>query len=306
MKFNTNHVQFSGTGSEVRPGRRGRRIYAEYRNPGPDRGLNVRPRGGRRPAARQPPVYIPVPGPDGNRVPLVKVSDGPPSGPAFGFPDNETELAQEARTITTISWEPIPQSSKYLVSCSPITNMEENTFQMSLPGTSTGATLIGSTSGSSYNVVVEAMRGGAKEKVLEEVVTVGNTEWRHDNGNNYHIGEKWDRHAENGHMMSCTCLGNGKGEFKCEPRESTCYDDGKMYKVGNQWQKEYQGAICTCTCYGGQQRPGGQTDVEVDLLQPTPNAFDRYRENALRKLNIQRPIECLRPELLADAHSPLE
>lgn len=37
------------------------------------------------------------------------------------------------------------------------------------------------------------------------------------------------------------------------PDESTCYDDGKMYKVGNQWQKEYLGAICTCTCHGGQQ-----------------------------------------------------
>lgn len=37
------------------------------------------------------------------------------------------------------------------------------------------------------------------------------------------------------------------------PDESTCFDDGKMYQVGNQWQKEYLGAICTCTCYGGQQ-----------------------------------------------------
>lgn len=44
-------------------------------------------------------------------------------------------------------------------------------------------------------------------------------EWCHDNGYNYRVGEKWDRQGENGHMMSCTCLGNGKGEFKCEPRE---------------------------------------------------------------------------------------
>lgn len=46
------------------------------------------------------------------------------------------------------------------------------------------------------------------------------TEWCHDSGNNYRIGEKWERRAENGHLMSCTCLGNGKGEFKCEPRKS--------------------------------------------------------------------------------------
>lgn len=44
-------------------------------------------------------------------------------------------------------------------------------------------------------------------------------EWCHDSGNNYRIGEKWDRQAQDGHMMSCTCLGNGKGEFKCEPRK---------------------------------------------------------------------------------------
>ncbi|KAK0134225.1 Fibronectin [Merluccius polli] len=367
----TNQVQFTGIGDEILPGQQGQYIYTEHQNLGPNNGFNSRdtsPQGGQRPTSSQPLVYIPVPGPDGHRdSPVVKVSDGPLPGLAFGFPDNETDLPQEAQTITTISWQPIPQTSEYLVSCNPITNIEENTFQMSLPGTSTSATLIGLTSGASYNVVVEAVRGGAKEKVLEEVITVGNavpgdipvdgnrdvcydththtyhevgsewermsetgfklwcrclglgsghfrcdsSKWCHDNGHNYYIGEKWDRHAENGHMMSCTCLGNGKGEFKCEPHESTCYDEGKMYKVGNQWQKEYQGAICICTCYGGQQgwrcgnckRPGGQTEVEVDLL-PVPNTFDRYRENALRKLNIQCPIECLRPELLADTHSP--
>ncbi|KAM8856809.1 fibronectin 1a isoform 4-T4 [Synchiropus picturatus] len=369
--FDSNQVHLAGTGGQSGPGQQGQHIYTEYQSLGPNNGLFGGPKEGQRPTLKEPLVYIPVAGPDGNRVPLVKVSDIPLPGLAFGFPENETELPQEAHTITTISWQPIPLTTEYEVSCNPITVHEERGFQMRLPGSSSSATLIGLTSGASYNVVVEAMRGGAKEKVLEEVVTVGNavpgeipalanrdvcydtfthtyhevgaewgrmsetgfklwcrclglgsghfrcdsSKWCHDNGNNYHIGEKWDRQAENGHMMSCTCLGNGKGEFKCEPHESTCYDDGKMYHVGNQWQKEYLGAICTCTCYGGQQgwrcenckRPGGQTDVEADLLQPVhTDAFDRYRENALRKLNIQCPIECLRPELLADAISPTD
>eukprot|EP00066_Takifugu_rubripes_P020487 XP_011609753.1 PREDICTED: fibronectin-like [Takifugu rubripes] len=365
--FDSNHVHFAGTSGQNRPGQQGQHIYTEFQNLGPNNGLYGPfggPKEGQRPTLKEPLVYIPVAGPDGNRVPLVKVSDGPLSGVVFDFPNNETEIPQEAQTITTISWKPFPQTLEYEVSCNPITHLEEQGFQMRLPGTSNSATLIGLTSGASYNVVVEAMTDGAKEKVLEEVVTVGNavpgdipitpnrdvcydtftqtyhevgsewermsetgfklwcrclglgsghfrcdsSKWCHDSGNNYRIGEKWDRHAENGHMMSCTCLGNGKGEFKCEPHESTCYDDGKMYKVGNQWQKEYLGAICTCTCHGGQQgwrcenckRPGS-TDVNADVLHPVPSdAFDRYRENALRKLNIHCPIECLRPELLAD------
>lgn len=62
--------------------------------------------------------------------------------------------------------------------------------------------------------------------------------------------------GQNGHSL--IVLFKGEFEIMCilsltYPDESTCYDDGKMYKVGNQWQKEYLGAICTCTCHGGQQ-----------------------------------------------------
>lgn len=78
FSFNSNHVHFAGTSGQNRPGQQGQHIYTEYQNLGPNNGLFGPfggPKEGQRPTLKEPLVYVPVAGPDGNRVPLVKVCE---------------------------------------------------------------------------------------------------------------------------------------------------------------------------------------------------------------------------------------
>lgn len=277
----------------------------------------------------------------------------------FGPQINDTGLLEVA-SQTTISWRPLLETTEYVISCHPVDH-EESPLEFRVPGTSTSATLNGLTRGATYNIIVEALKGVNRHKILEELVTVSNaaperglqpvedtcydtftgshytvgqewermsesgfklwckclgygsghfkcdsSKWCHDGGVNHRIGEKWDRRGENGQMLSCTCLGNGKGEFKCEPHEATCYDEGKLYNVGEQWQKEYLGAICSCTCYGGQQgwrcdncrRPGSAVTPDA-----TGHTVSQYTQKFQANYNVKCPIECFLPlGLQADSH----
>ncbi|XP_018415459.1 PREDICTED: fibronectin isoform X11 [Nanorana parkeri] len=290
---------------------------------------------------------------------VIAVRNNQKSEPLTG----RKKTGQEVASQTTISWRPLLETTEYIISCHPVGH-EEAPLEFRVPGTSTSATLNGLTRGATYNIIVEALKGINRHKILEELVTVSNTvlpdgalqpvedtcydtftgahytvgqewermsesgfklwckclgygsghfkcdssKWCHDSGVNHRIGEKWDRQGENGQMMSCTCLGNGKGEFKCEPHEATCYDEGKLYNVGEQWQKEYLGAICSCTCYGGQQgwrcdncrRPGSA--VTPDATGHTVSQYtQRFQANFVS--NVKCPIECFLPlGLQADSH----
>ncbi|XP_042586872.1 fibronectin-like isoform X3 [Cyprinus carpio] len=220
-----NHVHMVGPNRHNTLGQQGQHIYTEHQS------YNLGNNGQQPhlPSQREPLVYIPLPGADGQRVPVVQVSEGPEPGFPFGGLYNETNLPQEAQTQTTIMWQPVPHTSEYVVSCSPLTEINEKTFQMRLPGMSTSATLIGLTSGASYNVLVESVNGDQKQKVLEDVVTVRNSvpgagviptgrDVCYDTFTaTYHeVGAEWERMSETGFKLWCKCLGLGSGHFRCD------------------------------------------------------------------------------------------
>uniref|UniRef100_S4RMW2 Fibronectin n=1 Tax=Petromyzon marinus TaxID=7757 RepID=S4RMW2_PETMA len=130
---------------------------------------------------------------------------------------------------TTVTWRPSGGSTEHHVTCLPIGDSSP-VVKLTLPGGAEAATLRGLRPGAVYRVLVEAMGLDGRNTLLDETLSLNNTGTTEGagearildgclegtTGTAYAPGEHWEQRAQNGLLLTCTCLGEGRGHVRCD------------------------------------------------------------------------------------------